>query len=319
LKPWLAWSAPGCTYPFLQQNTQLTYEQVDWQALLSGRYGDGNPEVDASILAAKKVDTAFSLFERVKTTTNNGQEERHWNGIYLGAEKIWNGEPIRVHNGNDIMIITSIIECVQQPSGTAQPPRSTVQFVGDIYTYAVIPVADPNNPPQPPPTSSLPTRMNEDLRWRNQTLIPATRCLAYWKLTVSQQSVDISEVKGRWYETSLVFPDAFQNSIRKKEGGNGVWMNSRGDATGVGKVVGVQTETRIEAFGTAVPKGTVLVEGLDAPTQQEQSKPPTNEMQGLGLNVGVGGNDPNFALDDFMNLEGMDGDAMHFDDHFNFT
>ncbi|KAF2268713.1 hypothetical protein CC78DRAFT_350986 [Lojkania enalia] len=319
IKPWLAWSAPSCTYSLLQQNNALTYEQVDWNALLSGHYGNGEAEVDASILAAKAVDETYTLFERLKTTTSNlGHEERHWNGLYFGAEKIWNGDPVRLRigSGADIMVVTDIIErIIQLPSNGPNPSiSSNIQLVGDIYTYATLPAPDPSNPPQPAQSTNIPLRMREDMRWRNQTLIPDTQTTAYWKLISSQSRLDIVEIKGRWYETSLVYVDSFHKAVKNNEGGNGIWMNSRGAAAGlVG--AGTRKEERVEAFGNAVPKNTTLVEGLDPPPEVDQQKrPPANEMQHLELSNADGG----FALDDFMNLDGMDDGGMTFGDDFPF-
>ncbi|KAF2703559.1 hypothetical protein K504DRAFT_391996 [Pleomassaria siparia CBS 279.74] len=328
LKPWLAWSAPSCTYEYLQQNPSLTYDQVDWHSLVTGRYGTGISDVDASILAAKSIDTTYTLFERLKTTINMGQEERHWNGLYLGAEKIWNGDPVRLRigSGNDVMVITDIVERTRVPTsiqGTpTQPIISKVMIIGDMYTYQTLPALDPNSPPTPPPNNNLPIRMREDMRWRNQIMVPATRTLAYWKLIASQTRLDISEVKGRWYEASLVFVGPFKQAIQKGEGGNGIWMNARGDATGLGKTAGMPKLDRIAAFTTAIPKGTQLVEGLEPPpqthqTHHEQLKPASTGLQELELAAHAA--DAGFALDDFMNLDGMDeSTALPFGEEFAF-
>ena len=323
LKPWLAWSAPNCTYSFLQQNPGFTYEQVEWPTLISGRYGEGNAEVDASILAAKAVDSTYTLFEKLKTTTKLGFEERHYNGIFLGAEKIWNGEPIRLHigSGSDIMVVTDIIEQIPVSISQAGPATAaghpSIHFVGDVYTYATLGAPNIKSPPDPPPNPYLPIRMREDMRWRNQILVPATQSYAYWKLIATQSRLDISEIKGRWYETSIVFAESFHGAVKKNEGGNGIWMNSRGDCTGSGKFVGVRKDERTQALGPSIPKGTALVDRLEPPnTPQGQSKPPTTEMQGLELSIG--GHDTAFALDDFMNLEGIEGDGMAFENPFNF-
>ncbi|EKG20961.1 hypothetical protein MPH_01718 [Macrophomina phaseolina MS6] len=93
LRPWLAWSPPPLTFEQLQNRPDITYDSVDWQALASGPYGHGNPEVDASILAAKAVDNTYTPFKLLNSRQGPGVEERHWAGAYLGAEKIWVGEP----------------------------------------------------------------------------------------------------------------------------------------------------------------------------------------------------------------------------------
>jgi hypothetical protein len=324
LKPWLAWSVPKCTFAFLVNNPHLTYTQIDWPGLLSGRFGDGNLEVDGSIHASKMIDSTYTLFEAVKmTTSTTGQEERHWNGIFLGAEKIWNGEPIRLHigSGTDVMVITDIIE--RNPNapqtGATPSPRPTVHFVGDIYSFADLPAPDPKSRPEPPSNPYLPLRMREDLRWRNDLLVPHTRTIGYWKLVASQSRLGIADVKGRWYETSLIFSDLYLDAMEKGQSPSGIWMNARGECNGASKTDGIRVANRTSAFGASVPESTVLVDGLDPPRQNPPAaaKPQDHEMQGLEM-AGTSA-DTAFALDDFMNLDGMaeDGQAA-FEEPFHF-
>ncbi|KAF1993673.1 hypothetical protein P154DRAFT_527608 [Amniculicola lignicola CBS 123094] len=324
LKPWLAWSVPAFTNAYLAQHSTLTYDQIDWPAMCGGNYGEGNAEVDASILAAKGGDSTYTPFERLKTTNNMAYEERHWNGIYFGNEKIWTGDPVRIrigpqataNNGSDVMVITNIVERTHpaQPQQVG-PPTTSVYVVGDIYSYSTLTVTDPSRPPAPPQDSNIPIRMREDLAWRNKTLIPKTRTMGCWKLIRGQTRLDLPDINGRWYETSLIFQDFFQISIDKKEGGLGVWMNARGDASGIGKAIGLRKATRIEAFGRAIEKNTQLTEGLEVPADIGQNTSPANDLQALEIGTG----DPSFALDEFMNLDGMDGGNLGFGDDFNFS
>jgi hypothetical protein len=305
LKPWLAWSAPACTYPYLQQNPQLRYDQVDWNAALSGRYGEGVADVDASIMAAKAIDTTYTFFERIKTSPTAAGEDRHYNGIFLGAEKIWRGDPVRIRLGSmgtDLMVISDIIERVNT---AAKLPTSQVWVTGDIYSYSTLSAPDPLKLPHPPSASNtnIPIRMREDIAWRNRTLIPLTQTLGWWRLIATASRVDMADLKGRWYETSLLFQESFGKAVKNNEGGNGIWMNARGDATGVGRHPGSPRPDRIIAFGNALPKGTQLVDGLEPPSQRA---PPTGELQSLDIVAGNGTAAEPFSLDDFMNVEGLD-------------
>jgi hypothetical protein len=318
LKPWLAWSVPKCTYSYLCNNPQLSYPQIPWADLVSGRFGNGNAEVDASIHASKMIDSYYTLFEPLKmTTSNTGQQERHWNGIFLGAEKIWNGEPVRLHlgSGNDVMVITDIVERNPNAPQTAAPnsPRPTVYFVGDIYSLAHLQTPDPNSRPEAPHNPYLPSRMREDMRWRNDLLVPNTRMMGYWKLIASQSRLGIENIKGRWYEASLVFAQLYQEAIKKGEPGSGIWLNARGECNGAAGKEGIRVGDRLRSFGASVPERTVLVDGVDPPRQQ---KPQDHDMQGLEM-AGTGA-DTQFALDDFMNLENMADDGATFDPSFQF-
>lgn len=269
MKPWLAWSAPTYTYAYLQQHPNIPYEKVDWPGLIAGRYGQGVAGVDASIMAAKAVDTTYTLFDYLKKTVNEGVQDAHYNGVFLGAEKMWRGDVVRLRIGRDtdVMVITDIIERTSQQANGQ--PASAVLVVGDVYNYASTPVANTAQLPELPNNPNLPSRMREDMAWRNRLLVPHTHVFAYWKLAAPASRYDIAEIKGRWYETALVFEEPFKKSVTSNEGGNGVWMNSRGDATGVGRITGVALPERLSAFGTAVPETTQLIDGIEPPEQPQ--------------------------------------------------
>jgi hypothetical protein len=317
VKPWLAWSAPACTFAFLQQNPQYDYGTTDWRAMISGQLGDGIASVDASILAAKAIDSTYTLFERLKTSKHdNGDEMRSYNGMYLGAEKIWRGEAVRLHiglTGSDLLVITDIVEQVFRNPGVDQP-HAKVVVVGDVYSYATLNAPDPSNPPKPPQqNNNIPSRMAHDMDWRNNRLIPLTRTMAWWKLIQASYKLPLDEIKGRWYETSLVFQDPFTKAVKNNEGGNGIWMNSRGDATTKGKHTGVNQADRIAAFGASVPKGTRLVEGLDPPQQgfaHLQQQQHGSDTVNVNMGGASGGTiaDP-FSIDEFMHVDHLGDDT----------
>jgi hypothetical protein len=315
LKPWLAWSAPSCTYEYLQQNPTLRYDQVPWDSLRAGHYGhNGVADVDASILAAKAVDTTYTLFGRLKTATHMGVEERLYNGIFLGAEKIWNGEPVRLRMamGTDILVISSIVEkAYTDPQAPANGEKTKIELRGDVYSYDTVRVADPKAPlPQVPTSSQIPLRMREDMQWRNRTLVPQTSTLAYWKLMRVNAAIGVGDIKGRWYETSLLFVEFFEKAVKSNEGGNGVWMNARGDATGAGQAIGTPYPNRIAAFGDAIPKTTHLVDGVEAPNEHNNAA--ASAVAGVEPGLAAAGTDGAFALDDFMNFDGADDGGMTF-------
>lgn len=310
MKPWLAWSAPNYTYSYLQQHPTIPYEKVDWQGLIAGRYGsDGVAGVDASIMAAKAVDTTYTLFDYLKKTANEGIQDAHYNGLFLGAEKIWRGDAVRVRIGRDVdvMVITDIIERTsQQASGQT---ASALFVVGDMYSYSTIAVSNPAQLPELPKNPNLPARLREDMTWRNQLLVPHAGTFAYWKLAAPNSRFDIAEIKGRWYETALVFEEPFTKSVKNNEGGNGVWMNSRGDASQVGRMTGISIPQRLQAFGRAVPESTQLVDGIEPPEQAPQTQQPQD------VNMGMGGHADVFTdLMDFDNLG--EGTGPGFDFHF---
>lgn len=301
VKPWLAWSVPACTFQYLRERPQVSYREVEWHHFSSGQMGAGHAEVDASILMAKAIDVTFTPLEKLKTVPNNGIEERYWNGIYYGAEKIWRGEPVRLRlgMGSDVLVVNEIIEKAFPPSTNPLHATSKMELRGDVYSYATLPATNPKTPPTLPSDNHLPIRMREDMRWRNQTLLTAASELCYWKLISPNHRVAIEDVKGRWYETSVLFQQEFFDAIRDKGNVNGSWMNARGDATGMGKQPGVLVPNRLSAFHGAIPDQLRLFDGIDPPSDHDK---PTNAMQGVEL-VPAAPAENNFSVDDFMNFE----------------
>jgi hypothetical protein len=288
----------------------MLYDQVDWHGLLSNKYGPGGDvEVDASILSAKSIDGSYTPFEPLRTMTiQNGFEERYFNGLYLGGEKIWAGEPVRLRigSGRDIMVVTAILER-RQPQATSSPlpgtVRATAYLIGDIYSFITRTSASRTQVPEIPNFAALPLRVREDLRWRNNLTLPTTASYGLWNLVSSQSRLEITDIKGRWYESSALFPilqqeSDYRTAVAKGEMSDaGTWMNSRGDSS----VALNRIHQRVEAFGSAVPQGTRIADGIDTPIP-----PPvqTTQQQQPALAGDV------TMLDDYLNLDGMEADPL---------
>jgi len=331
----LAWSVPIFTNTGLNDlPNPPTYETADWDGINRKRYGRGDLDIDASILAAKAIDATYTPLGLTRTTEPEpGVKESHYDGMYLGAEKIWIGEPIRmaIGSGTDIMVVHSIVE--QRKTSPTGPQQPTIYFVGDVYTLVAIAHSNPN---QPTPAAlsnnlQLPQRLTEDLAYRNARSIPAKGTANYWKLMATQSRLDINDVKGRWYEASLLLPILQTNFAESQRKGDipeaSLWMNSRGDSLNSNRSASlpriprqnIRKETRREAFGRAVPANTEIRDGVDAPA------PPNVDpaLEGVGTSSEPMEIDPHFetadnadgheapgeaaaGLDEFMNLEGMD-------------
>ncbi|MCJ1391543.1 hypothetical protein MMC18_004407 [Xylographa bjoerkii] len=258
LRPWLAWSAPDPTHQTLA-NKGLTYDLVDWRAVLQRLYGPGDAEVDGSIFAAKMIDSTYTPFERTSARTT--VSDTQYNGVYCGGEKLWHGEAIRLRTGSgkDIMIVHHIVE---KSSQTPKGAMSSEMFViGDIYSFQTINY----NPKQPMPGNSfLPVRVQEDLNYRNRITIAHKSQISFWKLVQSQARLGLGEVKGRWYESRVLLPILkgqadFAQSLSKGEIADvGTMLNGRGDATNSANKLGVKKNDRLEAFGASLPQGTSI-------------------------------------------------------------
>lgn len=278
LRPWLAWSAPGPTHQILAASN-LSYNTVEWKDVIDGRYGGGDAEVDGSIYAAKMIDDSFTLIDPLSNnTTTTG--ERSYNGIYFGGEKLWVGEPVRlrVGHGNDVMIIHQIIEKLKQNSTNVS--SASVLTVGDIYRYSTIPYTVGQEPAENP---NLPMRLRQDLKYRNRVSIASKRTISYWKIIQAASRLGITDIKGRWYESSILLPilhgaSAFHQDVQRGEITDvGTWINGRGDANSAPGKPGKRYTHRLEALGRAVPAGTKISKGLDGPAE-ENVFPATNPL-----------------------------------------
>jgi hypothetical protein len=311
LRPWLAWSVPGTTVPGLND---MVYDQVPWDRVVRGEFDKAGVIsdyiVDGSILAAKVVDASYSLFDQ-NANALAGPGEAHYNGIFLGAEKIWIGEPVRLRvNPPDIvvLIISKLIERTT-PQGT-----SSVTLVGDVYKFVEMPtpyknIKDwPNNP-------DLPPRMSNDLRYRNEVAHLANTGMWYeWRLLEPASRKGLADIKGRWYETRTLLPilrtpAKFQEDVNNgRTHDAGEFMNGRRDNN---KVPEQRRKNRTDTLGQAVPRGFKVSRGLDGPPADDvfpddpslsQAQVQQPQMQQQRLQQGNFDGD----ISQFMNLDQAD-------------
>ncbi|APA13182.1 hypothetical protein SS1G_14092 [Sclerotinia sclerotiorum 1980 UF-70] len=262
IRPWLAWSVPQTTISAINN---LPYDEVPWDRIIRGEYGGGDYQVDGSILAAKVIDGSYSLFDRIeKALVSPG--EVHYNGMFLGAEKIWVGEPVRLRVEGDaivVLVIQKLIERTVQPN----PLLTVVTFVGDIYKFVEMPM--PYSSRSQWPTPDLPARMVADLRFRNEVADNAKKRTWYeWQLLEPAARRGLADIKGRWYETRLLLPvlrglEAYQLGIGRGETSDAsLWMNGRGDTIGG---TGKRQKNRRMTLGKSVPDDFKVGRGLDGP------------------------------------------------------
>ncbi|TVY81452.1 Cryptic loci regulator [Lachnellula suecica] len=285
IRPWLAWSVPNTTIPQIQN---LTYDQVPWEQIVRGELDNGQSRdyiVDGSILAAKVIDSSYSLFDRIEGALA-GPGEAHYKGMFLGAEKVWVGEPVRLRvPGSDlvVLIISKLIE-------RAGPPNtSVVTFVGDVYKFVEMPTPYKNRSEWPTP--ALPPRMVVDLRFRNEVADTAKKGIWYeWRLLEPAARRGLSDVKGRWYETRSLLPilrgeSEFQKEVRSGITSDaGTWMNGRRDKNNNPEQ---RKRNRKDTLGRAVPPDLKVSRGLDGPAvddafpdvQPVQAAPPLSFVE----------------------------------------
>jgi Transcription-silencing protein Clr2 len=237
---------------------------VPWERVLNGEFGPGDAEVDGSILAGKEINDSYTLFTPLgRKTANPG--DVFYAGMFLGAEKIWVGEAVRLQAANNdivVMVIEAIIEDNTVTAKTAL--RTTV--IGDIYAFVQMHLPPIYNDRKNWPTPRLPARMAADLQWRNENSFDRRRNIwSEWQLKEPRAKRGLSAIKGRWYETRrllpILRPDEFEKEVSEGETYDaGVWMNSRFDA--INDTLTLK-QTRLDAFGRAAPKDLKISLGLD--------------------------------------------------------
>ncbi|KAF2217223.1 hypothetical protein CERZMDRAFT_31993 [Cercospora zeae-maydis SCOH1-5] len=322
LRPWLAWSVPRFLNMALNdQPNPPRYENADWQGLMQKKYGNGDLEVDGSIMAAKMIDCSYTLLGKNNSSRPEANVvETQYDGIFLGAEKVWCGESVRlsIGSGTDVLVLTSIVERHRLSPTNQQLVQQTVHLIGDVYSLATVPHINPAMPTPADNNPHLPERMTKDLQIRNAQSVKMKRVASYWKLISAQQRVDLNDVKGRWYEATIVMPilhpqpwhDAFTKGEAQEAS---LYMNSRGDCLNGNRKENLprvprennRRETRREAFGASIPAHTKIEDGVQAPQSQNvdlglQSSEPIE----IDPHTGTSG------LEEFMDLDGIGNESM---------
>lgn len=322
IRPWLAWSPPAYCHEALNRVPGLSYETADWEGIETGLFGHPSKDmltIDASILAAKAIDSSYTPFDLLRTIPNpETGNETHWNGIYLGGEKLWLGEPIRLRHSTgtpaeNVLVISSIIEKTISSYAAAKTTKVTLR--GDIYTCSTM-----TPPEQPPPQSqdprTIPARMLEDLRQRNRASAASAAAAPspqnpnprtfFWKILGTNASVALVDIKGRWYESSIMLPiintpAVYFDSVKSgKIESVDVYLNARSECN---RSDGIRKERREDAFGSAVPSRARVVDGFEIPTMPAERPTSTPGFREDAVMTDAGSG----LVDDFLDLDGMDG------------
>ncbi|KIV99610.1 uncharacterized protein PV09_08785 [Verruconis gallopava] len=342
MRPWLAWSPPIFCHQGLNQGPQPTFSTVDWNAVVSGRYGPSNDEiviVDASIMAARAIDSTYTPFGYLKSspiTQVQSDAQPHytthqmfWNGVYIGGERVWVGDPVRLRasNSEDVLVISQIIERPLQFISTQPTAPTKVLLTGNVISCSTL----PSDAVTPDRQHLVPQRMREDLEARNKAIQAIGGPKSFWKILQYGQVVDVADVKGRWYETSIMAPIVNQQpnySDCVRDGQTDSVARSFNGRIDVNRTAGIRHDKRESAFGRAVPEGLRLIEGTEPPTpameiaprteppQQQQQLPPQSQphvhhmpMQ-TEFDTQMSGNDQADGLDQFIDLGEEETESM---------
>ncbi|THW04149.1 hypothetical protein D6C89_06673 [Aureobasidium pullulans] len=309
LRPWLAWTVPPYTHERLNTISHaLHYNTFDFESMAQGKFGQGTTEIDASIMAAKAIDAAYTPFGPESRQDLPSYTEIRWSGMYLGAEKIWLNEPVRLvappgQAATRVLVVRAIVERSHKATPQTPQPYSSVSIIGDVF---VMLPHEPTTMSQAPngivagsDTANVPSRMLEDIRRRNIFTIQARGSAHVWRLTERNKVVDMKDIRGRWYESTLFLPILLPGQAAEydQKAREGVikevlgMMNGHGDCNtkdGTRLIPDTRAPKREQAFGKAVPQRTVIVEGVKQP-QQQQMPPQQQQPSRMVTNNGAVG------------------------------
>ncbi|KAK4157267.1 transcription-silencing protein Clr2-domain-containing protein [Chaetomidium leptoderma] len=283
MRPFLTFSVPNTS---MEELKDKTFDTANWQALISQAAQEPDPAkreinrqvlgLEASKMGARAINDAFSTFNMVAQggTPDGAVRIQHYSGIYLGAEMVRVGDPIRVTNQsaaaaaaqqqqqlattdptlppdtNLVMLITEI----QVLTSTTGGARATLNFKGNLYRTIRSPTTAPPPPPPPPPESLSPA-FAEELATRNAIEHDKTQRWA-WALVAAQVLRAEQDVQGRFYVTdklmSVIDPGRYQSWVQRgllEEAP--AYLNNRGHSGGGGAYVGRRLG-RKAALGAAV-------------------------------------------------------------------
>jgi len=172
-----------------------------------------------SVPPARRIVQSFSLFERVGTVpppTEFGSDEKPdpsktatlYNGVFLGPEKIFVGDPVRIsaptdNVAEDVMVVDNIyVISSSSDSATASTPSSssTIHVTGSVYYIST--------------SLALTPEQFAQLPWRMRRFDPKTGKAITWSVRNSPSQrgeLSIKLVLGRWYEPEAIhywlYPD----------------------------------------------------------------------------------------------------------------
>lgn len=130
LRPFLAFSVPAISVPEIRDND---FDKVDWQGVLNNpQYSGEMIGLEASKLAALEIDGSWSTFNILKAGPKQPKNITMYGGVFLGAEMIRLGDPIRPKDKtrDTLLEITeiSVTESTSQAT-PADPTSVTTQYV----------------------------------------------------------------------------------------------------------------------------------------------------------------------------------------------
>lgn len=280
MRPFLTFSVPGVAENF-SSIANRTYDSIDWPTF-SVQYCQSLSITDpaqvelarqtvgleASKLAAKYINDCYSTFNKLnKSNVSGPQDTFFYEGVYLGAEMIRVGDPVRVvlvsngHN-NGAATETNAVMLVSEIATDAH--GMNVRFKGSLFQTVR---AVPPMPPNVIPPESLGPVFVEEVMSRNE-IEKYSKERWGWALVERDAVRTEVDVLGRFYVThrlmNIIDPARFTASVQKGVVEDAhAYLNNRAHS-GTQRFNGPKP-TRADTFGLAVNAGVTFTapEGMD--------------------------------------------------------
>lgn len=249
LRPFYAFSVPPPSLPELKG---MAFDEIRWDALFQGAHEDGTKRdmlaLDASKLAASKIDISFSLWGG--TAEDAANKAFHYYGAFLGAERVELGDTLRVRSlPADLNLNTDRAVVGIYDIWTPSDRPGNVFFRGNVYYLDSTANAALNFVPD----DFLPLALRDETQWRQQSM-PSNPPPVRWALVKENLVLEETSIKGRFYPTQRLMPllkpagwqqPALQGQIShlntRMEGGGGRYIGRRA--------------SRLETLGASISHG----------------------------------------------------------------
>lgn len=146
MRPFLTFSVPGVGIEAIQNKI---FSEVQWQELVNIYVG--RTEIlglEASKMAAVEIDSSWSVFNQLPAEPGQPRNQSRYDGVFLGAEMIRRGDPIRCKDKTKGVllevaeIIVTSVTSVPTPGAPANMPsttQDTLTFRGVEYEASLVP------------------------------------------------------------------------------------------------------------------------------------------------------------------------------------
>lgn len=255
LRPFQAFTVPPVT---IQDFKGRTYDDIPWEAVLRNLTAEQSRThrdvilLDASKLAALKIDVSYSLFGKLKQQDSLS----FYHGVFLGAERIEVGDTLRATPKSlqaEGIVYFSLKEVKSEETATGR----VISFGGTCYQ-----LHEGVNNQMAIPDDELPRALKDESVWR-RSVAPGQPLS--WTRFDGHAWLTEAEVRGRFYPTQLLAPilDPVRFEEAVKMGHRTAVtpaLNGRMDSTtmGMGTKNTGWKPNRMATTGDSIPRNTVF-------------------------------------------------------------